>query len=86
MTEEHHRRDGDRTWKKVLTWAAAIGGLPAVGFAAATIWNLNTRLVHINDDIKSIPCLKEKIDDVDQRLKTQEERWAWVQGWMKRHE
>jgi len=70
MTDDHHHRESDRykTWHKVVIWATALGGIPAVVTAAVIIWNSAAGAVHANDYIKSIPCMQKQIADHEDRI------------------
>jgi hypothetical protein len=68
MSDEYHRRESDKTWKRVVMWLTAIGGPMAVIACAAFIWNSASVIVHASDWVKSIPVMQKKLDDHETRI------------------
>jgi hypothetical protein len=90
MSEEHHhRKEGDKMWKKIVLWSTLIGGVAALPVALAFIWNMNSSIVHAKDSVASIPCIRTELDDHEKRiteLERQREDLRFLVKWARRHE
>ena len=85
---ELHRRESDKykTWHRVVIWATALGGVPAIVTAAVIIWQSTAGAVHASDNVRAVPGIIKRVDALESAQREMKEQLNFLVGWAKRHD